>query len=315
MFALRGWLVCLSFFAVVYAGVSALVSQGWRYFRRGKEATPPETTARFLLSLRALPLLSAAVLTAGVVLPSFVLLEPRAVAEPVGETPALLGGLGLILLAVGLGNGLSAWRKTARAVDGLLRGADRESGGNGVSMFRIRPSSPAMAVAGICQPQVLISDAAAETLTRPELEVAVRHEMAHVRRRDNLKKLLLRFIAFPGMGKLEAAWTEAIEMAADDAAVSSGSEALDLASALIKISRFSCGPLQIGLTTALVPHTGSALNARIARLVTWEQQKSRQEVSHRWYLAPTLIGITFCMVMSYGALLSRMHEMTEWLVR
>jgi Zn-dependent protease with chaperone function len=315
MFALRGWLVCLSFFAVVYAGASALVSQGWRYLRRGEEPRSPETTASFLLHLRALPLLSAILVTAGVVLPSFLLLEPRSVAEPVGEIPGILGGLGLMLLAAGLANGVMAWRKTAKAVRGWLRGANRESGGNGVSLFRIRPSSPAMAVAGICEPRVLISDAAAGTLTRPELEVAVRHEMEHVRRRDNLKKLLLRFIAFPGMGKLEVAWAEAIEMAADDAAVSSSSEALDLASALIKISRVSPDPLQAGLTAALVPRGGSALNARIERLVTWQRKTNQQEVSHRWYLAPTLIGITFCMVMSYGALLGRIHEMTEWLVR
>ena len=117
------------------------------------------------------------------------------------------------------------------------------------------------------------------------------------------------------MSKLEADWAEAIELAADDAAVSSSTEALDLASALIKISRCSPGSLPTGLTSALVPNMGSALNVRIERLVAWEQPTQKQEVSHRWYLAPTLIGITFCMVMSYGALLSGMHEMTEWLVR
>ena len=63
------------------------------------------------------------------------------------------------------------------------------------------------------------------------------HEIAHVRRRDNLKKLLLRFVAFPRMAGLEAAWIEATEMAADDAAVLNASEALDLAAALLKLSR------------------------------------------------------------------------------
>ena len=313
MFALRGWLVCLSFFAVVYTVVSALVAQGWDYLKHAKKSGSPEATAKLLLNLRVLPLLGATLVAAGVVLPSFVLLEPRTVAEPVGEIPTILGGIGVTLLAVGLGNVLITWRRTTKAIHGWLQGASVEAGDRGVSVLRIRPTLPAMAVAGICEPQVLISDAAADTLSGPELKVAVRHELAHVRGRDNLKKLLLRFIAFPGLGKLEADWAEAIEMAADDAAVSSSAEALDLASALIKISRVSPEPAQTGLTTALVPNTGSALNLRIERLLAWEQQK--QEVSHRWYLALSLIGITFCMVMSYGALLSRMHELTEWLVR
>jgi len=63
--------------------------------------------------------------------------------------------------------------------------------------------------------------------------------MAHAHRRDNLKKLLFRFCAFPGMSRLEAAWCEAEEMAADDAAVASVGDALDLASALIKLSRLA----------------------------------------------------------------------------
>ena len=36
---------------------------------------------------------------------------------------------------------------------------------------------------------------------------------------DNLKKLVFRFCPFPGMSKLESAWSQAAEMAADDAAV------------------------------------------------------------------------------------------------
>jgi len=86
---------------------------------------------------------------------------------------------------------------------------------------------------------VLLSDAAAAVLSPQELATALQHEMAHAHRRDNLKKLLFRFCAFPGMSRLEAAWCEAEEMAADDAAVASVGDALDLASALIKLSRLA----------------------------------------------------------------------------
>ena len=55
--------------------------------------------------------------------------------------------------------------------------------------------------------------------------------------RDNLKKLVFRFCPFPGMAKLESAWSQAAELAADDAAVSNLNDAVDLAAALVKLSR------------------------------------------------------------------------------
>ena len=56
---------------------------------------------------------------------------------------------------------------------------------------------------------------------------------------DNLKKVLISATPFPGMGSIESAWREAAELAADDAAVTNRQEALDLAAALIKLSRSS----------------------------------------------------------------------------
>ncbi|HMK24335.1 MAG TPA: hypothetical protein VK466_18535, partial [Terriglobales bacterium] len=106
------------------------------------------------------------------------------------------------------------------------------------------------------------------------------------------------------------------EMAADDAAVTNIGEALDLASALIKLSQCTPAHPSPALTTALLTHTGSTLNARIERLVMWDQRPEKTlERPHRWYLAPALIGSMFCVAMSYGPLLSRMHQVTEWLVR
>jgi Zn-dependent protease with chaperone function len=136
-----------------------------------------------------------------------------------------------------------------------------------------------------------------------------------VRRGDNLKKLVFRLCAFPGMAGLEAGWSEAAEMAADDAAVSNGCEALDLASALIKLSRFA--PVHSAtLTTGLVEDSSSGLNARIARLVSWEERRSTpSRSSFLWYLAPTLVAGVLTMLTMYGGVLSRVHDLTEWLVR
>src|SRR5882672_11362949 len=78
-------------------------------------------------------------------------------------------------------------------------------------------------------------------LSDREVRAAVSHEKAHSLSRDNLKKAILNSLRFPGMANLEEAWQESSELAADDGAVSSRDEALNLAAALIKLARhFSC---------------------------------------------------------------------------
>lgn len=316
IFAVRCLGVSLAFFLLLYAAVSLAVMSGWKYARVGRKRLSARHLADVLLALRGLPSAAAALITLGFVLPSFLLLEPRTVAEPVGEIPLTLGACCLLLLAGGVLNAIVAQVRTARTVAGWLEGARAESACAPVPLFRIRPPAPALAVSGVCEPRVLLSDAAAAVLSGQELEAALKHEIAHVRRRDNLTKLLFRLCVFPGMAGLESAWSEAAEMAADDAAVSNSREALDLASALIKLSRFAPVHTAASLTTALVEGSNSALNARVERLVTWEQRRAepgRQVV--RWYLAPTLLGAIFCAVMSYSVVLGGMHDLTEWLVR
>jgi Zn-dependent protease with chaperone function len=315
MFAIRCLGVSLAFFLLVYVASCVALMSSWRVVRRlGNRLSSPNIAALLFL-LRSLPLAAAVLITLGCVVPSFLLLEPRAAAEPVGEIPLTLGACCLALFVAGAWNAVSAQVRTSRAVAGWMQGASAASGCGPVPLFRIRPASPGLTVAGWREPRVLLSDAAAALLNEQELEGALRHEIAHVRRRDNLKKLLFRLCAFPGMAPLEAAWSEVAEMAADDAAVSDRGEALDLASALIKLSRLA--PVQTAtLTTGLVESSASALNARIERLVSWEE-RSVSSARNRlpWYLAPALGGSILGMVMMYGVALSRVHDLTEWLVR
>jgi Zn-dependent protease with chaperone function len=315
MFVLRCLGVSFACFLLIYSMISLVVLLGWARVRSVAQRLSARRLADTLLLLRGLPFLVAAIATLAFVVPSFVLLEPRVVAEPVGEIPLSLGACCLVLLAAGVLNTISAQLKTSRTVAGWLQDAIAEPDCHAVPLYRIRPSSPALTVAGVCAPRVLLSEAAAAVLNAKELAAALKHEVAHVRRRDNLKKLLFRVCVFPGMAKLEASWSEAAEMAADDAAVSNSREALDLASALIKLSRFA--PLQTSaLVMGLMQASGSGLNARISRLVMWDETRKVQR--HRflaWYLAPTLLGGILTMVMTYSGALGRMHELTEWLVR
>jgi Zn-dependent protease with chaperone function len=183
-----------------------------------------------------------------------------------------------------------------------------------VPIFRTGNNSPSLTVAGVCAPKVLVSEAAFATLNPPELRTALRHEIAHALRYDNLKKLVFRFSAFPAMADLEWAWSEQTEMAADDAAVSSFQDALDLAAALIKVSRLGPTESCSELTMALL-HSSTALSARVQRLVRWEKRHMPRARDPWWYALPLVAATAIGVVMIYGPALTQMHAVTEWLVR
>lgn len=314
MFFLRGLAVSLSFYLISYALVSGLVCAGWRLARRGSERFPATRRADLLFLLRALPVVVAGLFTSAFVVPSFVDLEPRTSAELVGEIPLALGCLGLLVLSVGAFKAIVAYLKTSHAVNGWLSGAMIVSSRSSVPVFRILPATPALTLAGIRSPKMLLSESAAAILSTPELEAALRHEMAHVRRRDNLKKLMFQFCAFAGMLQLECAWREAEEMAADDAAVGSAQDALELASALIKLSRLAPVQSSATLTTSLQGAVVS-VNGRVQRLINWsDERKSLRPNRAGWYLGGAFLGLVLTALASYGTILRDMHVITEWMV-
>ncbi len=161
-----------------------------------------------------------------------------------------------------------------------------------------------------------MSDAAQAVLNTSELRSALRHELAHVRRRDNLKKLLLRLVVFPGMAALEVAWLQATEIAADDAAVSTAGEALDLAAALIKLSRLAAFPSAADIATSLIHAPLPSANARIDRLIGWNGQQRTPALALSWLYAVWVTLTTVAAVaVTYNQALERIHVATEWLVR
>jgi len=319
MFAARCIGVSLAVFLLLYVALSLAVSWGWKLIRGMVRPRSSRDSADLLFALRVLPLALSLIVTLGFMLPSFLLLEPRSTNEAIGSAPLALGLCCLMLLGAGIARGVIAQRKASRALvkwlDGSIPMASQivESGG-AVPIFRTGNDAPTLTVAGVCAPKVLVSEAAFAMLNPPELRTALRHEVAHALRYDNLKKLVFRFSVFPAMADLEHAWSEETEMAADDAAVSSYRDALDLAAALIKISRL--GPMESSgeLTMALL-HSSTALSARVHRLVAWNKAQKPLN-SGRWvYGVSAATAAAIGVVTTYGALLNQMHAVTEWLVR
>jgi beta-lactamase regulating signal transducer with metallopeptidase domain len=321
MFALRGSAVSLSIFFIVYGALSIAVCFAWRSLWRYSQRSSARRCADLLFAVRMAPFVVASIVTLAFAVPSFLLLEPRAVEESMGSVPVVLGLCGMAMLLAGAWNALRALVQVSRTIaqwstQARVVGSSAINSQKSVSVLRAAAGAPPLTAAGILRPTVWLSGAAEFVLSERELQSALRHEVVHVRRRDNLRKLLLRLVVFPGMAQLESAWCEATEMAADDAAVASVSEALDLAAAVIKLSRLAPLEPSVELTTALVHSPAESVNARVERLIAWTE---RRQIPMRSYslgygLCAT-VAVVATLAVTYSELLVRIHAATEWLVR
>jgi beta-lactamase regulating signal transducer with metallopeptidase domain len=321
VFVLRGVVVCFSVFFLIYIAASLGVLLLWRFQRHFSRRRSSGRRANLLFLLRIFPLLFAVGITLVLAVPSFWLLEPRSVEESVG-VPTLLLSLGAVAaISLGLINAMVVLLRTSRTIstwlgDGSSRAMNAFDSTQSVPVIRTSALAPPLTAAGILHPQVWLSSTAEFLLTERELRTALRHELAHVERRDNLRKLILRILAFPGMAELETAWRELAELAADDAAVTTASEALDLAAAIIKLSRIAPYVPDTELTTALVHSSTQALNLRVERLIAWSDAPPSS--AHPYSLARHLvvwIAVLIPLCALYPDLLAWAHAATEWLIR
>lgn len=319
MYLLRGLVVIFSIFFLVYGVLSVAVAAGSRLILRVLRSWRSQRhLADCLFFVRLLPLATAALVTLLFVVPSFLLLEPRGENEQLSVVPVVLGCAGVGLVLFGLRKTVAAVMRTARVVRAWRSGAHAISWGESVPVLVMDEGVlPPCAIAGIARPTVFVSKAAAAVLSGPEMESVVRHEVVHGRRRDNLKKLFFLACAFPRMEAIEEAWAEATEAAADDAAVSSAGEALDLAAALVKISRLmATRPAAVSpvaeLTMALL-HPGQALPGRVQRLLGWSRPEPPSAHMRQATYVSALLGVCACALF-YGPMLAGVHAATEWLV-
>jgi Zn-dependent protease with chaperone function len=316
MFVARCIAVSLAAFLLSYCAFSAVVAGGWALLQKACREKPARHAADLLFTLRILPLVVSTILTCAFTVPSFLLLEPRVSNEAVGAIPVLLGFGCVMVLAAGLSRACKAQRRSAQVVAGWLRESRRIGTESEIPVFQTELGTPPLTLAGVCTCKVLVSKTALQVLCPQELGVAMKHELAHARRYDNLKKLLFQFSPFPGMAPLESAWLDEAELAADDAAVSSFSEALDLASALIKLSRMVPVQASPAMVEGLLHGSLGSLSVRVQRLFAWRDAHQTQRRRRSWQLAMFPLAVTaMVMTATYGRALWGIHEVTEWLVR
>ena len=184
MFALRGIAISFSLFVMLYCALSLAVKFTWRKAWHYGQSYRPGTLADLLFGLRLFPLATAIGITVAFTIPSFLLLEPRSIDEPVGELPLVFAIFGICLGILGIRNAVISLRQASRAISAWTRDSHPVEGEAPVPVVRISASAPPLTAAGIIRPRVLLSEVAEFLLTGDELQSAVNHEIAHVRRRE-----------------------------------------------------------------------------------------------------------------------------------
>ncbi|HSZ64477.1 MAG TPA: hypothetical protein VK828_21950 [Terriglobales bacterium] len=312
MFALHGVAVSLDCFVLLYCLLSALVATVWRALKPSDVAQ--ESVATILFGLRIVPLIFSVIITLALVVPSFELLQPLPITAGMGAIPVALGVCALLLIGDGFFRAIMAQTRTTRVVTRWLEGAcPLQATANFADTFQSRRESPPLILVGVRHPRVLVSESTVDLLTPDELRMALQHELEHMKARDNLKRLIFTFCPFPGMTQLESAWSQAAELAADDAAVSDHRDALDLAAALVKLSRLV--PVKAGPVCSTGFVDGS-ISQRVERLLVWDEASKARRVHIRtWFVIPFAVAVSLFVSVAHRPVLALTHEITEWLVR
>jgi len=307
MFVARGIVVCLAFFAVMYGTLSLAIAVAWWSLQRRRQREPM-SSAGLLFGLRIVPFAISVLVAVFLTFPSFWLMERRSLDED--AMTFVLAGCAFVLLSVGVSR---AFRARARTIRAVTHWQAKSLAGNdtGDASLSAVKGAPALMLVGVCRPKVMFSDMAAAVLSDNELQVAIRHEVGHKHSWDNLKKLLINATPFPGMSGIENAWREAAELAADNAAVRSRQDAIDLATALIKLSRSAKRWAEPELASGLACDS-SAISLRVQRLLEWRTGGRKLQKAWLWTLLSLFVAAV--IVSNYSTALVLTHRLTELLV-
>lgn len=303
---LRVLVVGLASYAMVSTAVAFAIALAWRLGLAGRR-----TTVGPLLRLRLFPALAGAIVSIGMLLPSFLSHEPLMMREAVGPVLPGLAALSVVLLAHGAWRVLratlatrrlsTAWRATSRP---LMQGA--------IAMDVIDVPAPIVALVGLWRPRVVVAQPVVQACTSDELAQVAAHEEAHRLANDNLKRLLM--LATPDVlswtpvaAEMVERWHLASEEAADAAAVGEDRQArLALASALVKVARLATQ--MTPLPSLASPLTGlDGLERRVRRLLACEPAPPEPR---RWLPLAVVALAPWCAIPLHPYL----HDLIETLV-
>lgn len=272
-------LICLMFALLLVLNllISAAATVLWRVISPIAENWSASRRSQTIFALRIFPFAIALFFVFAVILPSYLLFEPRVTDEIVSFKLAAIAALSVAGISFAFYRVFGTWWKTRRLVNNWLKNAEPIRMENvGIPVFCMRHPFPVIAVVGTFRPKMFVARQIFNSLTGDEIKAAVAHEYGHLAARDNFKRTSMRvcrdLLVFPFGQSLDRAWTETAESAADEYAAQTGGNltALNLAAALVKIAR-------------IVPHgtkpampSGAFLLTEQADFVTWRVRRLLQ---------------------------------------
>ena len=304
-------LLGLAWFAAVNAAASLVAWGLGRFLCR--RAEPPG--AGVVLAVRLLPAAVSSVFVLAVFLPTHWRLEPAEADESLGFVLGALAAAGFCLTI------RSAWRASQSGLAGhrfavALRRAAQSAQGEVLELGGL----PGVSLAGIWRPRIVIGPDARMALTPEELDLAISHEVAHRRSRDNLKRFLM--YAAPDMfgwtrvaQQLEDRWQAEAECEADaDAVRGDGDRAAVLASALVKVARLATGtglhPVSPVWTSSAF-HVPTLLELRVRRLLDGTLPPV---AARRLGWSSVMLSMSVAAVLWLAGFSDTLHTFTEALV-
>ena len=305
--------VCLAVFALATAAAAGAIRLCSTGVRRMAASLPPSRRAAALFAAIISPWTVGVAASLGVALPAFLIFEPRWSGESVGLQLPLLAAGGLLWVAWSLIRLCHLQWRTAQAERDWRQRSTAEAG-----VHQLADGGPLLGTVGLVRPRIYVSCELVRGLTREEFAATLAHEAGHIAAADNLKRLLMNALpASSWCGALRHEWLRACEVAADEAAVTAGAGAADLASALVKAGRMRLHP---GVTAAALashlvpPGSESQVAERVRHLTDLMSGRPAPVPSRRswWWcsLAAAAVYAAYFFPLMHAA-----HEALERLVR
>ena len=273
--------VALASYAALNLAISLVVAAVWRRLAADRASVSPAGRARQLVWLRACPGVGAALITLAVITPAFTIFEPERPSEMAGPVVLVLAAAALLQIGAAAVVASATLARTRAAARVWLRQAmplDVDPP-VGVPAYAIESPAPVVALVGVFTPKLIAARTVIASCTPEELTAIVAHERGHLHSRDNLKRWLMACAPdalrwTPWHREIAAAWHDAAEDAADDAATGGDERArLDLAALLVKIARLTPEPSWPAATVSpFVERRG--LDRRVRRLLTSGERPS-----------------------------------------
>lgn len=263
----RGVVQALGAYFIVSTVLSLAVTLTWRLVAAAP--TRASVVARRLFALRLLPSVGG-IATAILVALGYALWEPRTEYERAGWVALAAAAGGAVLVVMAAAGFLTAMASTARIRRALVAATRGALPTEPLPASIIETAFPVVAIVGLVLPRLFVARNVLEACSPEELDAVLAHEQAHARQHDNLRRLALAaapdVLGLCGGGRrLDEAWKQATEFAADEAAAREPNGGLHLASALVKVARLATGPLDPVPASAL--YQGEPIAERVRRLV------------------------------------------------